>query len=235
MNRKEVTKIVWGNPSLTTHEVVPDHYTKKDRKRLGLLPTLLGFVRYSFRARKKKEHIWICSREDLDIQKDEQLEFDTEYISSHDLIISAICRVMQSSDEMAITMNGRLGDRSSFSVDDGGNCFKSVSMPREVGSNPNLCRKTVNKGYYFGENEVKGKALRRGRVCFTTSWATGYKSIKGTSTICHSPSPNFVRSFPADICIIFPVDDVSLGVFTSLLEVDNDELKSMEKWIKVLD
>lgn len=235
MNRKEVTKIVWGNPSLTTHEVVPDHYTKKDRKRLGLLPTLLGFVRYSFRARKKKEHTWICSKEDLDIQKDEQLEFDTEYISSHDLIISAICRVMQSSDEMAITMNGRLGDRSSFNVDDGGNCFKSVSMPREVGSNPNLCRKTVNKGYYFGENEVKSKALRRGRVCFTTSWATGYKSIKGISTICHSPSPNFVRSFPADICIIFPVDDVSLGVFTSLIEVDNDELKNMEKWIKVLD
>ena len=53
----------------------------------------------------------------------------------------------------------------------------------------------------------------------------------------HTNTPFLVVfiSMKADICIIFPVDDVSLGVFTSLLEVDNDELKSMEKWIKVLD
>ena len=94
---------------------------------MGLLPVILGIICYSFCARKKKEHVWICSKEELDIQKDEQLESDTEYISSHDLIILAICRVVQSSDEIVVYMNNRLGDRNSyFSIKDGGNCIKNV-------------------------------------------------------------------------------------------------------------
>ena len=237
MNQEEVTKINWGNPGLTTHEAIPDHYTKKDKKKIGPLPMILGIVRYAFCAGKKKKHTWwICSKEELNIQKDEQLESGTEYISSHDLIISAISRAIKSSDEIGVNMNNRLGDRSSFSLSDGGNCVKMITMPCEAVSNPNLCRKTMNKGYYYGANEVKSKAVKRGRVCYTTTWATGYKLIQGVSTICHSPSLKFAQSvLPCDFCIIFALDDDSLGVLTNFLEVDNDELGKMEKWIKVLD
>ena len=161
---------------------------------------ILGIVCYAFCARKTKElNWWICSKEKLNIQKDEQLESHTEYITSHNLIISAICRVTHSSDEIAVNMNSHLGNRSSFSISDRVNCLKIITMPCRVVSNPNLCPKTVNKGYYYGANEVlKSEAFTRGRVCFATSWATRNKSIQGVSTICHFPSPNAIQFFPAD-------------------------------------
>ena len=107
-----------------------DQFDVFQMKKMGPLPMILGIVCYAFCARKTKElNWWICSKEKLNIQKDEQLESHTEYITFHNLIISAICRVVQSSDEIAVNMNSCLGNRSSFSISDGGNCLKMITMP----------------------------------------------------------------------------------------------------------
>lgn len=234
MNQKPVTKIVWGNPDLTTLETFPDHFTRQDKRRLGLLPLLLGFFRNSIFARGRKEQTWIFSKEKLNLQKTEQVDLNVaEYISSHDLIISAICRANQSSDEVSIHMDNRTRDPS-FGPNDGGNCLKKFHMPSKVGSNPNLCRKAVNRGYYFEANEAESKATMMGRVCYTSNWSTGYKSIQGVSTLCHCPSMSFFRSMPTDLCLVYQIDENNIAVAHNIHKVNCVELGKMETWLKVL-
>ena len=96
-----------------------------------------------------------------------------------------------------------------------------------------LSEKAVNRGYFFAANQQDGNALRRGRVCYTTSWVTGYKTIQGVHTICHTPSKHFVTSIPADTCILFPIDDSNFSSLHNFCEVDGAEL-AKTKWIKVL-
>jgi hypothetical protein len=223
--------INWGNPALATHEVVPDHYSKRDLRRIGILPLLLGFMRISLR--KKREQIWILNRADILRLKEEQLDTKTtEYLSSHDVIVSTICRLVQSSDEVIVNMDQRVRDPL-FKANDGGNCLKHLAIPCDVGSNPNAIRKAVTKGYYYEANQVDGKALRKGRVCYTTSWVTGFKCIQGLQTICHCPSVHFVRSIPGDIGILFSIDDENFGLIHNFFKINEAEL-AKTKWIKVV-
>lgn len=227
----EIPLINWGNPALTTHEPLPDHYSKRDLRRSGNLPLLLGIMRISLR--KKREQIWIIGRGDIDRLKEEQLDTKTtEYLSSHDVIISAICRLVQSSDEVSVTMDQRVRDPF-FQANDGGNCLMYCNMPFDVGSNPNSIRKAVAKGYYYEANQVDEEALRKGRVCYTTSWVNGYKSIQGVHTICHLPSIHFVRSVPGDDVILFPIDDANFGLMHNFFKIGEAEL-AKTKWIKVV-
>jgi len=229
MNEGVIKKrINWGNPKLTTLELWHDHYTKKDVKKSGILPLLLGFLRSGKRA---KQHLWILDQEEIsELKKDLLDPAAVEFLSSHDVIISAVCKVIQSSDEISVLMDYR--ERSpSFDMYDGGNCLKSWFLPCSVGADPNEIRKAVNKGYYYESGQFSGKAVRQGRVCYTSSWVKCYKSIQGVDTICHFPSAHFVGSMPADTGILFPVDGSNLALLNNFRKVDSAELAKMP-WIK---
>eukprot|EP00984_Skeletonema_dohrnii_P018186 scaffold8428_cov120-Skeletonema_dohrnii-CCMP3373.AAC.2 len=225
-----VSKINWGNLDLTTLETLPDHYNKRDIRRVGFLPLMIGFLRS---GKRKHSHLWILDRDELSRLKKDQVQVDpemNEFLSSHDIIMSTLCKLIRSSDEVMITMDHR--ERCpSFGAYDGGNCLKQWAIPCDVGCNPNAIRKAVNKGFHYGANEVSGKAILRGRVLYSTSWVTGYKSIEGINTICHSPSVHFVRDIPADTCILFPIDNASFGLLHNFRKVDHKALAKID-WIK---
>lgn len=229
MNTGEIlSEINWDNPDLATHELIPDHYSKKDIRRGGLLPSIIGFLRS---GKRKHKHLWILDREKISRLKTDQVDPVTnEYLSSHDIIVSALCKIIQSSDEVAILMDYR--ERCpSFKAYDGGNCLKQWSIPCDVGCNPNSVRQAVNKGYHFGANEIDGKAVIRGRVLISTSWVTGYKSIEGTNTICHSPPAHFTKGIRADTCVLFQIDEASFGLDHNFRKVDRKALAAID-WIK---
>jgi len=241
MNDVEITKIRWDNPLMPEHESDPDHYTDKDQGQMGMMSILSGFVFYKLRSSwkqkrngTKKEHTWVVPKQYLLDQKKEQLDTSiTPFISSHDILFSTISRLLQSSTQLMITMDHRKrSPNKSFLPNDGGNCFKMFAIPTSVSSNPNHFRTALNNGYYYPANELDIKStLAKGRMCYATSWATGYKSIDvvGQEIICHCPSFAFIRSFPADFCVIFHLDDDNLGVIHSMMEIDEDRMGDLLK------
>ena len=235
MNGKELQKIRWGNPSLTTLELPPDHYSDQDIGRIGLLPMILGVIRAtaSGASTQRTEEIWILSKEKIAQRKKDLHDTSiAKYLSSHDVIFSTISQLVKSSDEFYMVMDAR-GRYPDFDENDGGNCLKQFGMPREASSNPNLVRKAVEKGYYYETNQVKGLATRRGRCCFTSSWMLAYKSIDGISTLCHSPSMAFVSGTKVDMAVIFPVDDESIGVCHKFYDIHDEEASRILEQLSV--
>ena len=66
--------------------------------------------------------------------REEQLDTkSTEYLSSHDVIVSTTCRLVQSFDEVSVTIDQRVR-YPLFQANDGVNCLKQLSTPCDVGS-----------------------------------------------------------------------------------------------------
>ncbi|GFH45169.1 hypothetical protein CTEN210_01643 [Chaetoceros tenuissimus] len=230
MNDQDITPINWQNEHMITLEPFPDHYTFRDRRKGGLLPMLFGALVNISRTRR--EQAWIVRKDKVIFEKRNQLDTNlTNYLESDDIILSKVSELLQSSVEINIDMDYR--DKSpEFARTDGGNCSKAFNLPSNVASNPNLLRQTIDKGYYYEANQVDGKPLKKGQLCYSSSWINSYKQIEGMKTLCHTPSFNLIQGQPFDVCIMFVIDESHFAVFHNFLEYDKAKLKRM-KWVRV--
>jgi len=230
---KEVHEVKWENPSTAVHEPL--------RKGSALFPFAFacGVFANGLSSAFKSNRVanLVLSREAIERKKTELVAPSNQYLSSHDIVLAALCRLNASSEILSFYMDVRSRQQEHFDKRDGGNCLSQVTFPTEAGRDPNMLRKIVDEQAYFKEGQQPPLSkYARGRFGFTTSWANSTKLIagKGIANICHVPCKHFLGNLILDVAVIYQMNEECLGVAyffnKSTLEEDRLDLLNQITW-----
>ncbi|CAB9497213.1 expressed unknown protein [Seminavis robusta] len=203
-----------------------DGYDKVEMPTVGphILPhplTMLGlFVIFKkFGPKEAEPFILLLSKKKINQKKKELVDDTTDYLTSNDIIVSALCEAMLDDATVhtqAVNMRYKLDD---LGPNDAGNYLLISTLgAKEAAGNPNVVHKVNALGRSNMNPWQSSLPLSRGKVVCNSNW-TGLKCVLD-GTIAHVPLKGFVRTrFRSNgssyFTIIFEYDSEALGFVTN--------------------
>ena len=221
-------KIQWGtNPKLATHELAPASYSKRNLWVAHGWPVVFGVIISAITtASRRRNTVILLSREKINKKKQELLNREkNSFLSSHDIILAALCQSKPSIHLMSLNKDERERD-STIHPHDGGNFITLHHFPRSYGEDPNNIRQMVNSTTtYYGDHKnipVPLRSMLSGKFCVTSSWANQTNLIEGEGIVNlgHFPSPRFYSAtvLPHNVAVIFSMNENCIGVAHNFVE-----------------
>ncbi|CAB9503106.1 expressed unknown protein [Seminavis robusta] len=211
------TKINWdGYEKIKAPNVAPS---------LALPPlTMLGFmigprVFKKFGPKEAEPYTLLLSKKKIGQKKKELVDSTTKYLTSNDVVLSALCGAMLDNAAIQTQYVNLRGKLDELDPSDAGNyVLTSVLGAKDAASYPNAIRKVTASGQSNISPWKSFLPIARGNYVCNTNWA-GLKSVLD-GTVAHVPSNGFIRSrFAAGgssyFTIIFEYDNEALGVATN--------------------
>ena len=218
----------WDN--MSTHEMVPITYSKRDVSRSWGRAFRFGanVVKGERTLSKRKVRRLLFSRDAISERK--KIELDPskhEFLSTNDILTSMVCKL---SDCRLMMMNISTREKEAYPsrVNDAGNLFCAPHFNTKAGHDPNVIRSiTTSVGGYFKPNRIPILPFLQGSVGTVSSWDRP-KLIEGEkiANVCHFPGEFWFKGFALDFAIIYAVDENCVGVLHNFL--NSKDLQSLD-------